>query len=109
MYPSTDGDGSVIDGSVVHKALSRLVDYQHPGFKCADRRSITGGQDRPPLYLTGFMTKLPCWPASSWLPLAHVESSTAGSVILACIYLKVGIVLLVRVLFRLRREMIQYP
>ena len=38
-----------------------------------------------------FYTKVPCWPLHSWLTEAHVESTTEGSVILAGVYLKVGI------------------
>ena len=35
-------------------------------------------------------TKLPCYPLHGWLLDAHVESTTAGSVLLAGVYLKVG-------------------
>jgi NADH-quinone oxidoreductase subunit M len=38
----------------------------------------------------GFAVKVPLFPLHTWLPLAHVEAPTAGSVILAGVLLKVG-------------------
>ncbi len=38
----------------------------------------------------GFAIKVPLWPFHTWLPLAHVEAPTAGSVLLAGVLLKVG-------------------
>lgn len=40
--------------------------------------------------LAGFAVKLPMWPVHTWLPDAHVEAPTAGSVILAGVLLKFG-------------------
>src|SRR6266571_498978 len=40
--------------------------------------------------LIAFGTKLPTWPLHTWLPDAHVEAPTGGSVILAGILLKLG-------------------
>ena len=37
-----------------------------------------------------FAVKIPMWPVHSWLPDAHVQAPTAGSVILAAILLKLG-------------------
>jgi NADH-quinone oxidoreductase subunit M len=45
------------------------------------------------LFLTiavGFMVKVPMFPLHTWLPLAHVEAPTAGSVFLAGVLLKLG-------------------
>ncbi len=41
-------------------------------------------------FLAGFAIKVPMWPVHTWLPDAHVEAPTGGSVILAAIMLKVG-------------------
>jgi NADH-quinone oxidoreductase subunit M len=41
-------------------------------------------------FLASFAVKLPMWPAHTWLPDAHVEAPTAGSVVLAAILLKMG-------------------
>jgi NADH-quinone oxidoreductase subunit M len=41
-------------------------------------------------FLVGFGTKLPTWPLHTWLPDAHVEAPTGGSVLLAGILLKLG-------------------
>src|SRR6202008_3798018 len=39
---------------------------------------------------TSFAVKVPMWPGDTWLPDAHVEAPTGGSVILAAITLKIG-------------------
>jgi NADH-quinone oxidoreductase subunit M len=41
-------------------------------------------------FLASFAVKLPMWPVHTWLPDAHVEAPTAGSVILAGVLLKMG-------------------
>lgn len=41
-------------------------------------------------FLIAFGVKVPMWPVHTWLPDAHVEAPTGGSVILAAIMLKVG-------------------
>jgi NADH-quinone oxidoreductase subunit M len=41
-------------------------------------------------FLASFAVKMPMWPVHTWLPDAHVEAPTAGSVILAAILLKMG-------------------
>ena len=42
------------------------------------------------LVFAGFAIKVPLFPFHSWLPLAHVEAPTAGSILLAGVLLKVG-------------------
>lgn len=42
------------------------------------------------LFGIGFAVKVPMWPFHTWLPDAHVEAPTAGSVILAAVLLKMG-------------------
>ena len=41
-------------------------------------------------FFASFAVKLPMWPVHTWLPDAHVEAPTAGSVILAGVLLKMG-------------------
>ncbi len=42
-------------------------------------------------FFASFAVKMPMWPVHTWLPDAHVEAPTAGSVILAGILLKMGV------------------
>jgi NADH-quinone oxidoreductase subunit M len=41
-------------------------------------------------FLAAFAVKIPMWPVHTWLPDAHVEAPTGGSVVLAAIMLKIG-------------------
>ena len=41
-------------------------------------------------FLMAFAVKIPMWPVHTWLPDAHVEAPTGGSVVLAAIMLKMG-------------------
>jgi NADH-quinone oxidoreductase subunit M len=41
-------------------------------------------------FFTAFAVKIPMWPVHTWLPDAHVEAPTGGSVVLAAIMLKLG-------------------
>lgn len=41
-------------------------------------------------FFMAFAVKIPMWPVHTWLPDAHVEAPTAGSVVLAAIMLKLG-------------------
>jgi NADH-quinone oxidoreductase subunit M len=42
------------------------------------------------LLMAGFLVKVPAWPLHTWLPDAHVEAPTAGSIMLAGVLLKMG-------------------
>lgn len=41
-------------------------------------------------FLLAFAVKIPMWPVHTWLPDAHVEAPTGGSIVLAAVMLKVG-------------------
>src|SRR5678815_5844227 len=41
-------------------------------------------------FAVSFFVKVPMWPVHTWLPDAHTEAPTAGSIILAAVLLKMG-------------------
>lgn len=66
-------------------------------------QNLIGTQLRPAMemllmcgFLAAFMVKLPAFPFHSWLPDAHTEAPTAGSLILAALMLKTGAYGLIR-------------
>jgi NADH-quinone oxidoreductase subunit M len=81
-----------------------LWDYQHNGentlrFSIASLTAGLAAHPLPPQWqlviflalFAGFAIKVPLFPLHTWLPLAHVQAPTAGSVILAGILLKIGV------------------
>ncbi len=54
--------------------------------------------------LAGFAVKVPLFPVHTWLPLAHTEAPTAGSVVLAGVLLKLGTYAIYRVAMPLAPE-----
>jgi len=81
-----------------------LWDYQHNGentlrFSIASLTQGLATHPLPPSWqmliflalFAGFAIKVPLFPLHTWLPLAHVQAPTAGSVILAGILLKIGV------------------
>ena len=81
-----------------------LWDYQNNGehtlrFSIAALTSGLAEHPLPPNWqllvfvalFAGFAIKVPLFPLHTWLPLAHVQAPTAGSVILAGILLKIGV------------------
>ena len=78
------------DAARHHRDLFRDRHDRHPRRRW---RSIS----RPSLqtwlwlaFFASFAVKMPMWPVHTWLPDAHVEAPTAGSVILAGVLLKMG-------------------
>jgi NADH-quinone oxidoreductase subunit M len=71
----------------------------------ADLTALTGGGDLSratqlaafTLFAIAFAVKSPLWPLHTWLPDAHTEAPTVGSVILAGVLLKMGTYGLIRV------------
>jgi NADH-quinone oxidoreductase subunit M len=81
-----------------------LWDYQHAGlstlrFSIPQLTASLADHPMPAAMQTwvflalfaGFAIKVPLFPVHTWLPLAHVQAPTAGSVILAGILLKIGV------------------
>lgn len=70
-------------------AIPRLIDVANHKYETG------GGYFNVQLWIfvammTGFAIKVPLVPVHTWLPLAHVEAPTAGSVLLAGVLLKIG-------------------
>jgi NADH-quinone oxidoreductase subunit M len=59
-------------------------------------------------FFVAFAVKTPMWPFHTWLPYAHVEAPTAGSVILAGVLLKMGGYSLIRVNLQMLPEASTY-
>ncbi|RNF35721.1 NADH-quinone oxidoreductase subunit M [Paracoccus methylarcula] len=73
--------------------IAALLDHDFPsqtirllGF------TITGGMQTLLFiaFFASFAVKMPMWPVHTWLPDAHVQAPTAGSVVLAAVLLKMG-------------------
>lgn len=67
---------------------------ENPSFWIQDLYKLKLGMTEQVLiflsFLLAFGVKIPMWPVHTWLPDAHVEAPTGGSVILAAIMLKIG-------------------
>ncbi len=70
------------------------LDQGNPSFWLKDLYSLKLGLTEQTFiflsFLLAFGVKIPMWPVHTWLPDAHVEAPTGGSVILAAIMLKIG-------------------
>ena len=75
-------------------AFIYLYHLTNGSFEIADFHKVAIGETAQKLiFLAMFMSfavKVPMWPVHTWLPDAHVEAPTGGSVILAAITLKIG-------------------
>ncbi len=83
-------------GSVL-MLVAFLVLYRATGSSSFDLQALTRTPIDPELqtwlflaFALAFAIKVPMWPFHTWLPDAHVEAPTAGSVILAGVLLKMG-------------------
>jgi NADH-quinone oxidoreductase subunit M len=83
-------------GSVL-MLVAFLVLYAHSGVQSFDLAKLLAAPVDPRLqtwlfaaFALAFAIKVPMWPFHTWLPDAHVEAPTAGSVILAGVLLKMG-------------------
>jgi NADH-quinone oxidoreductase subunit M len=74
-------------------AIMAMYSRRHDRFRPAGASSLPDPHMQTWLWLAffaSFAVKMPMWPVHTWLPDAHVEAPTAGSVILAGILLKMG-------------------
>ncbi len=66
-------------------------DFGHEAFSLLGFQVVGGFQTMLFLaFFASFAVKMPMWPVHTWLPDAHVQAPTAGSVVLAAILLKMG-------------------
>ena len=81
-------------GSVFMLVAMIYMYYQSGSFAILDLHMLQLGMTEQILifiaFLLAFAVKVPMWPVHTWLPDAHVEAPTGGSVILAAIMLKIG-------------------
>ena len=75
--------------------VSLIYLYIHSGsFSILDWHKLPLGMDEQIwiflAFLVAFAVKVPMWPVHTWLPDAHVEAPTGGSIVLAAIALKLG-------------------
>ena len=61
-----------------------ILDYHQLSLPIFEQVLIFGA------FFAAFAVKIPMWPVHTWLPDAHVEAPTAGSVVLAAVLLKLG-------------------
>ncbi len=79
----------------VFMLISLMYMYSQGGsFAIADLHKLELGMTAQVLiflsFLIAFGVKIPMWPVHTWLPDAHVQAPTGGSVVLAAIMLKIG-------------------
>src|SRR5688500_13492807 len=90
--------GSVFTlAGIIYLGMNNPISGQSGGFDLASAVTYAQTQLSPEArwwlllaFLAGFAVKVPLFPVHTWLPLAHTEAPTAGSVILAGVLLKLG-------------------
>ncbi|MEA2736083.1 MAG: NADH-quinone oxidoreductase subunit, partial [Humisphaera sp.] len=82
---------------IIYLGMNNPISGQSGGFDLATAVTYAQTQLSPDArwwlllaFLAGFAVKVPLFPVHTWLPLAHTEAPTAGSVILAGVLLKLG-------------------
>ncbi|MFT4581026.1 MAG: NADH-quinone oxidoreductase subunit M [Gammaproteobacteria bacterium] len=75
-------------------ALLYLYQQTNDSFAIQDMHNVALGASEQKwifiAFLLAFAVKVPMWPVHTWLPDAHVEAPTGGSVVLAAVMLKMG-------------------
>lgn len=81
-------------GSVLMLVAILYLYSEADSFAIADLYQVKLGMKEQTLifiaFLIAFAVKVPMWPVHTWLPDAHVEAPTGGSVVLAAVMLKLG-------------------
>jgi len=81
-------------GSLLMLVALVYLYYSSDSFGIADWHQLRIGMTAQTLlflaFFAAFAVKVPMWPVHTWLPDAHVEAPTGGSIILAAIMLKLG-------------------
>ena len=81
-------------GSVLMLVALIYMYLQGGSYEIADMHRLPLGMTEQILiflaFFAAFAVKIPMWPVHTWLPDAHVEAPTGGSVVLAAIMLKMG-------------------
>ncbi|MFT4560978.1 MAG: NADH-quinone oxidoreductase subunit M [Gammaproteobacteria bacterium] len=75
-------------------ALLYLYQQANDSFAIQDMHNVALGASEQKwifvAFLLAFAVKVPMWPVHTWLPDAHVEAPTGGSIVLAAVMLKMG-------------------
>jgi NADH-quinone oxidoreductase subunit M len=80
-----------LDAGTTDIAKLLVHDFGHESFSLLGIQVVGGLQTMLFLaFFASFAVKMPMWPVHTWLPDAHVQAPTAGSVVLAAILLKMG-------------------
>jgi NADH-quinone oxidoreductase subunit M len=80
-----------LDAGTTDIAKLLVHDFGHETFSVLGIQVVGGLQTMLFLaFFASFAVKMPMWPVHTWLPDAHVQAPTAGSVVLAAILLKMG-------------------
>jgi len=83
--------GMYADAGTTDIAKLLVHEFSYGSFELLGVQVVGGMQTLMFLaFFASFAVKMPMWPVHTWLPDAHVQAPTAGSVVLAAILLKMG-------------------